>query len=168
MKQSAFNPISVKITFSLNSSNVLIHYLAGNFCIIMKGHRAIGNWVLLPMACWRICASSEFVDESSLNPGSKTCHLASWEDQQGAAAGGASFFPLSHLEEILFEFGCFHPTSHHTDGGRSCACTLDPSPVPAREPVYARVSARPTSIRLLCLTPSFLLVHLQGPRLGEG
>lgn len=38
------------ITFSLNSDNLLIHYLEETFGIIMKGHRAAGNWVLSPTA----------------------------------------------------------------------------------------------------------------------
>lgn len=44
VKSSAFNPISAKITFSLHSDNLLIHYLAGNFCIVIKdtGQLVIG------------------------------------------------------------------------------------------------------------------------------
>ena len=46
VKSSAFNPISVKITFSLNSNNLLVHYL---FCIIIKGYRTIDNRVPTPL-----------------------------------------------------------------------------------------------------------------------
>lgn len=128
VKSSAFNPISAEITFSLHSDNLLIHYLAGNFCIVIKdtGQLVIGYFPPLldgrEVPLWA-CRQVKFKSRSPANVVSITGRQVSGAEWQ------VELRPSTHLEEILWEFGCSRQYANNTIGTPKALSALTSPPL---------------------------------------